>query len=132
MKEQKISISQFSLFACPGYTCHKLSEIKKNGPFDAFTFIEAVVKFSQLYNDERRDGEVIEQIYKSPREMREFHWKWQSGMPFCYGLPILRNLGDPVLIALGLHAYVTGSNPFLTPGCEFYLLLSEIQLHHAL
>ena len=33
-----------------------------------------------------------------------------------------------MLIALGLHTYVTGSNPALTPGCEFYLLLSEIQL----
>ena len=28
--------------------------------------------------------------------------------------------------------YVTGSNPALTPSCEFNLLLSEIQLHHAL
>ena len=28
-------------------------------------------------------------------------------------------LRDPVLIALGFHAYVTGSNPVLTPGCEF-------------
>ena len=41
-------------------------------------------------------------------------------------------LRDPVLIALGFHAYVTGSNPVLILGCEFYLLLSEIQLHHAL
>ena len=44
----------------------------------------------------------------------------------------LRNLRDPGLIALGLHAYVRGSNPVLTPGCEFYLLFSEIQLHHGL
>ena len=33
MKEEKISMSQFSLFACPGYTCHKLSVIKIKRPF---------------------------------------------------------------------------------------------------
>ena len=37
-----------------------------------------------------------------------------------------------MLTELGLHTYVTGSNPALTPGCEFNLLSSEIQLHHAL
>ena len=39
MKEQKIDISQLSLLACPGYTCHKLSVIIKC-PLDAFTFID--------------------------------------------------------------------------------------------
>lgn len=35
---------------------------------------------------------------------------------------------DPVVIQLGLPAFVTGSNSAVTPGKEIFVLLSETQL----
>ena len=35
-------------------------------------------------------------------------------------------------VTLYFACVCNGMNPALTPGCEFYLLLSEIQLHQAL
>ena len=135
LKEQKISISQFSLFACPGYTCHELSVIKNKRPFWCIYVHRSCCKIQltvqwrpERWCSYRVNLQVTQRNERVSLEMAG----WNAFLLWPTNTKKLRNLRDPGLIALGLHAYVTGSNPVLTPGCEFYLLFSEIQLHHGL